>query len=171
MNFSDYKKARLGGKYIKRVKLPNTDIEMGLVVLTTQQLLEGESAKTEYLKTHGLTESENAAIVENNVQVIYRSAVVADNSEKSFFQDVMEARQLIAEDLNYLSEQYVLLTQEVNPILMALTEADIEDVKKKLESGGVPTGLSYMQLLQALMVLGGYKSTSNSEQDLSSEQK
>lgn len=168
MTFEDYKKSRLGTKYIRRLKIPNTDIEIGLTVLTTQKLLEAESAKIEYLKLNGLVDSENASMLENNVQVIYRSAVNPENGSK-YFESTDQTRQMIGEDLMYLSDQYIQLTQEINPAMASLNELDIEDIKKKLLNGEVPIGLNYSQLLQALMVLGGFKSTSTTDVEQSSD--
>jgi phage FluMu protein gp41 len=167
--FDDYKKSRLGTKYIRRLKLPNTELEVGLRVLTTGELLEAEAGKIEYISVNKLKESEAAVMLENNIQVLYRSAVQPDAPDKKFFTSVTQVRELLAEDINWLSEQYNLLASEINPLIKPLTETDIDEIKKKLESGEIPIGLNYTQLLQALMVLGGFKSTSKSEAELSSD--
>lgn len=167
--FDDYKKARLGGKYIKRVTIPNTEVELGITILSANQLMEAEAAKNEYLKSKKLEENMNATVLENNCQVLYRSCVNPDSGAK-FFTSVSEAREFVREDIDWLSEQYNILSDSVNPAVTTLTEQDIEDLKKKLANGEPPINLSYSQLLQAVLVLG-LQSTGNSEQESSSEQK
>lgn len=168
MDFSDYKKARLGGKFVKRVRIPDTDLEVGLVVLSTNELLEAESEKIEYLKTKKLEESGNADVLANNMFVLFRSVVDPDTKEK-FFKSPKEVGEFTGEHLNFLADQYVQLSDTVNPVSKPLTEADIDELKKKLSSGELPTGLGYSHLLQALMVLGASQSTMTSEVESSSE--
>jgi hypothetical protein len=153
MNFEDYKKARLGGKYVKRIKLKETGLEIGLRLLSTQELLQSESAKNEYLKANKLEENDSASLLENNCQVIFRSAVNPDNSSEPFFQSVSDVRELTGEDLNWIASEYIILADTINPLSQDLTQQDVSDIKKNLENGQPPIGLSYKQLVQVLMVL------------------
>jgi hypothetical protein len=166
--FDDYKKARLGTKYTKRVTVPNSEVDVGLKVLTANELLEAESAKNEYLKSKKLEEVMNATVLENNCQVLYRSCVNPDSNEK-FFRSVAETRDLTSEDVAWLAEQYNILSDSVNPASTFLTEKDVAEVKKKLANGEPPINLGYSQLLQLVMVLGASTLTGNSEVKSSSE--
>ena len=166
--FDDYKKARLGTKYTKRVTVPNSEVDVGLKVLTANELLEAESAKNEYLKSKKLEDTMNATVLENNCQVLYRSCVNPDSNEK-FFRSVAETRDLTSEDVAWLAEQYNILSDSVNPAVTMLTVDDVEDVKKKLANGEPPINLSYSQLLQVVMVLGVSTWTGTEEVESSSE--
>jgi hypothetical protein len=163
-NFDDFKKACLGKRYRKTIQIPYSDDEflIDLRILSSHETMEAEVAALNYIDEKKIGKDSDAFLIESHCQVLYRSCHEC-GSESKFFKTLKDTRSIPTEMILYLWGQYSALNEEVSVISNDLTEYQLEDIKKKLSNGEAPLGLSYLQLVQALMVLGGFKPKQDQE--------
>jgi hypothetical protein len=168
--FEDFKKSCLGKKYRKTIQVPYSEDEflIDLRILSSHETMEAEVAALNYIDEKKIGKDSDAFLIESHCQVLYRSCQEC-GSDNKFFKTINDIRSIPTEMILYLWGQYSALNEEVSVISNELTEDQMEDIKKKLPNGEAPLGLSYLQLLQAVMVLGGFRPKPEQESSLPSD--
>lgn len=167
----DFNKALLGTKNKRRFFIPGTELEVELRLLSTKDMIDVETDGKAYLGARGMGSDDFCCQIEENVQLIARSAHRPDTNDK-LFKTAAEVREVPLEFINHMADQYLVLSRSCNPALTNVTEEDLDELKKKLLSGEDLSGLSYFQLASLTVYLADYISileppakSSSTEQD------
>lgn len=125
-------KIKNGKKNTKLVEFPGSTTKVALVILSSNEITQAKVASDAYIlekKISGDTYMDMAF----QQEIIFRALRDKDNLENRLADNIDEIRALEVNELAYLQVQYNLFQQENSPFLSAVTEEQLDILKKTLE--------------------------------------
>ena len=128
--------------------LNGNPVPIAMVVLTQEEsqlcTVEAERFTRKMLKDGGLPKSDEMSEGYRNLyetraaaEILYKACKKSTDLTKSFFPSVSEiAKRLTTDQIGVLMQQYILVQQEVGPIISKMTPEEFDAWVEKLATGG-----------------------------------